>query len=154
MKTLEERIIKQGKLFLGKKDRGECYITWELRNTDKGPEFSAQAEHWLPSKRDCQQCGQCVEEIAGWFPDNTKAQRILSVWREYHLNGMNAGTPKQTEAIKEFFATVTSYPENDYTHQCAHLESKGLLVDDGYRYGTAWLYRPIPQYVINEILSW
>lgn len=39
--------------------------------------------------------GQCIEEVAAAFPEDTTAQRIAALWREWHLNGMTAGCDHQ-----------------------------------------------------------
>jgi hypothetical protein len=101
MKTTEQT-ISSGKHFLGKTDyetKGrkncEAYITWKLRNTADGPEFSAQAEIWQSNKRDIMCGGQCVDTVAALFPSDKRAQEIKAVWEKYHLNGMKAGCEHQ-----------------------------------------------------------
>lgn len=42
--------------------------------------------------------GQVVDDIK---PANTHQQNLIKIWKEYHLNGMNAGTPKQQEKLQE-----------------------------------------------------
>ena len=97
-----KEIISKGKLYLGKcdargtgKKRNEAYITWELTETEKGPEFSAQAEVWNSTGSDIIMGGQCVDDVAAMFPGNAKAQRICEVWKRWHLNGMKAGCEHQ-----------------------------------------------------------
>jgi hypothetical protein len=114
--------LHKGKLFLGKcdydtpgKKNCEAYITFELEQGDYGPEFSAQAEIWQPSKRDILCGGQCVDKVAALFPDNVKAARVCEVWREWHLNGMNAGLPVQTaEVERQIEAAKVAHPEIVY----------------------------------------
>jgi hypothetical protein len=44
----------------------------------------------------------CSDTGQGQFePTNEPQQRLLDLWDEYHLNGMNAGTKKQQEALKD-----------------------------------------------------
>ena len=69
---------------------GRAQINWELRSTPKGPEFSASGTMARSS-------GQCVDRIKAEHPSDEQVQRIAAVWEKYHLNGMNAGTPKQKE---------------------------------------------------------
>jgi hypothetical protein len=45
------------------------------------------------------------------------------------------------------------YPQSHYDKACAHLEAKGLLLDRGYRYGSAWLSEPLPSDVVQEVES-
>jgi hypothetical protein len=53
---------------------------------------------------------------------------------------MKAGDKEQEEAVKEY---TKNNPYN-YDDACRYLETKGLLVHNGYRYGTAWLKEEIP----------
>jgi hypothetical protein len=88
----------------------------------------------------------------GW--DFATVQKFLDLWELWHLNDMQAGTPKQTEALEEFYAT-RSYPDNGYTQACEYLESKGLLYDahpetgEPYKYGSGWLYKAVPDDVLE-----
>ncbi|MBQ8404909.1 MAG: hypothetical protein IJX55_10915 [Clostridia bacterium] len=66
--------------------------------------------------------------------------RLIRIWREYHLNDLTAGTFAQEEALKEWKKTH----KYDYTAACKYLEERELLVDKGYKYGTGWLCKPIP----------
>lgn len=102
--------IAAGKIFVGNVNQnGEAntrhgprncpvYVTFELRQTNKGPEFSAQAEAWKPRRDDIFMGGQCLESFAHMMHGDAK--RILEIWREWHLNGMNAGTPEQEAALE------------------------------------------------------
>ena len=69
---------------------GRAQIDWELRSTPKGPEFSAMGSF-------SRSCGQCLDGIAEAYPNDEMVKRIHRVWRAHHLNGMQAGTPKQKE---------------------------------------------------------
>ena len=168
--------ICKGRLILGKCDyngkgrrinKGE--IEWELKEGEHGPTFSAMAGIWNGNGTDYQTCGQCVDEVVGLFPGNVKARRIMEVWKEWHLNDMNAGTPEQEAALKEY---REKHPDERsyYTKDCEYLKSVGLyevpITSDmravggfpkdttTYCYGTRWLYREIPADVIAEIKSW
>lgn len=170
--------MKQHKYVPGKCDLNgtghkvnEAEIEWELKDSPNGPEFSASGGVWDKRKHDYETCGQCLDTIAQLFPGDAKVQRIVKVWREWHLNGMNAGTPEQTAAICAWEAEGNRY---DYTAACEMLRARGLyevpLTPDlrctgdfppevlngsrGYHYGERWVYRPIPQEVIDEIKSW
>ncbi|MBN1682829.1 hypothetical protein JW865_04680 [Candidatus Bathyarchaeota archaeon] len=60
--------------------------------------------------------GQCDDSIK---PKNSQQKRLLELWNKYHLNGMNKGTPKQTEMLKEM-EKKTAY---DYDKAKAYLNS-------------------------------
>lgn len=144
------------KYFLGKYKDGECYITWEL----KDGKFSMCAERWLPSKRDISEGGQCVDRIASYFPNDLKAQRMVAVWKEWHLNALTAGSPAQTAWIASN-PLDTTYPKSHYTVYRDALTDAGLNPDPNYlhngkpyAYGSSWLMRDLPDEVIAEIESW
>jgi hypothetical protein len=75
--------------------------------------------------------GQCITEIydvttpaPGWSKRDIES--LAACWIVYNLNDMNAG--------------------------CEHINHEGQTCSvSGYRWGTNWLYRPIPQDVIKEI---
>lgn len=56
---------------------------------------------------------------------------------------MRAGTPKQMRALK--------CKKLDYLNAVNYLEELDLEIDDGYSYGSAWLFEEIPNEIINEI---
>lgn len=137
----------------------EARITWELNNG----EFSMCAEVWNPRKTDVQMCGQCVDEVAGYFPEDKKAQRMVAIWREWHLNGMTAGSPAQMAWLKAnpIAPEEYAYPSSHYTVASAKLRDAGINPDpnylyngEPYKYGHAWLRRELPPEVISEIESW
>lgn len=65
---------------------------------------------------------------------------LADTWDRWHLNDTKAGTVKQTEALSDLDAKGLDY----YRAAMSHLEAKGLLVDRGYSYGSAWLLEPLP----------
>src|SRR6056297_2843747 len=78
--------------------------------------------------------GQCYDSIK---PKNAKQERLLELWKTYHLNGMNAGTPKQTEMIKEMQKNTSySYYKsllylNSYDKDCKPISIFDLkLIED------------------------
>lgn len=76
----------------------------ELRETEKGPEFSASG--WIGSR-----CGgQCLDEIAR-FVKTPLFREIFRFWQLYHLNGMKAACEHQRAAGWEEIAaeTVTAH---------------------------------------------
>lgn len=151
-------MTKSNRYVLGKVDyngngRNNCEaaITWEL----SGGRFSMCAEIWQPNKRDILAGGQCVDTVAAFFPDNAKAQRMLAVWREWHLNDMTAGSPTQ-EALLKAHPDADSYEKRLMVLQLAALNPDPEYLHNGkpYRYGSAWLKRELPADVIAEIETW
>ena len=85
--------------------------------------------------------GQCLDRAGKEL--NIKDPVFLEIvkyWKLYHLNDMKAGDKEQEKAVKEY----TKNNHYDYTKVCEYLETKGLLVHNNYRYGSAWLKEEIP----------
>lgn len=91
---------------------------------------------------------QSIEYSEGW--NKYRLFKLLEVWEHWNLNDMCAGTPAQTEVLRPWFKN-RAYPDNGYLAQCAELNRHGLLVDNGHRYGTAWLFRPLPVSIEAEM---
>lgn len=81
------------------------------------------------------------------YVDKQAYERLHMIWDKWHLNGMKAGTPKQEAFVEEWRKTN----EYDYTNASKALEEAGLLVDDGYKYGSSWLREDLPEEIIQEV---
>lgn len=77
---------------------------------------------------------------------------IYRLWKLYHLNDMNAGTEKQDRLI-EMGIKSGELESRQYDDVVEFLDNRGLLIDDGYRYGSARLYRPIPEVDLFKIFT-
>lgn len=125
-------------------------------------EFSASGNIWNHMHTDIYCGGQCLDEIAKYVKTPTFRQ-IYDFWKKYHLNGLNAGTREQEEAIKEWENAGNRY---DYAAVCEMLKERGLyevpltnqnLVGtrkaDGlpYRYGSGWVIEEIPANDLQKI---
>jgi|694.fasta_scaffold25991_5 hypothetical protein len=98
----------------------------------------------------------------GWTTE--AIQWLFDMWERWHLNDMRAGTPRQEEVIRRYavhggnayreaphsYAKTHGY-EDAYALHCAWLVIEGLLVDGGYRYGTAWLREEVPQEIVDAL---
>jgi hypothetical protein len=124
-------------------------------------ELSICGTIWNSKRTDCIMGGQCLDSMVQYFKHNTTFNKLYRWWKMYHLNGMNAGTPEQTAAIKEWENAGNKY---DYTAACDMLKEKGLYeipfygkttgkVYNGelYRYGTGWVVNDIPENELNDI---
>jgi hypothetical protein len=129
-------------------------IEMELRgvDTDK-PELSICGELWNATHTDIVMGGQCLDEMKKFkeLRFNTLFKKLYKWWKLYHLNDMHAGTVKQEQALDD--AKKSGVKIYSYDDSCKYLESIGLLEDDGYKYGSAWLYRQIPDDDYKEILE-
>ena len=85
--------------------------------------------------------GQCLDDLKKYIHNETY-NTIYMMWKKHHLNDMHAGTEAQEKALEE--AGYTSWA-NNYYECCDYLKSIGLYEDNGYKFGTGWLKREIPQ---------
>lgn len=150
------------KYYVGKCDydrsgRKNCkaFITWQLENG----RFSMQAEIWNPRETDIYVGGQCIGTVAAMFPDNAIAQQMLDIWEHWHLNDMQAGSPRQMEFLGK---NQEKIDKNDYYQSALQMLKDANLSPDmeylhngkPYEYGTAWLTVELPESVIAMINSW
>ena len=138
--------------FYGKKRINTPTLEVELRNTNKGIEFSVCGNIWNATHTDIVCGGQCLDTMIKFssLANNELFMKIYKLWKVWHLNSMHPGTVAQEEALANFT------PKNQYDRyeeDCAYLDSIGLLVDNGYKYGSAWLHREIPDDVLAEMKS-
>lgn len=108
----------------------------ELRFYGSGPNSIGQCNYTLLNKGGRLCCGFTREMCS----------QLYNYWNRWHLNHLRAGTRKQMEALEGWKKT------NSYTYEraCKYLESIGLLVDNGYKYGTEWLKEEVP----DDVLEW
>lgn len=125
----------------------EDLINYETMQKESGYVFAASGHIWNTSKTDCEVAGQCIDKLSK-FIKNPLLQEIETIWKQYHLNDLQAGTKEQQIAIEKWKAEGNKY---DYTQAKDHLTSIGLNPHNGYEYGTKWLYMPIPENVVVRI---
>ena len=147
-----------GKVDYNKSGRRNCRaeLTWALNNG----KFTMQAAIWNPRETDIYCGGQCVDEVCAYFPNDKRAQRMLEIWREWHLNDMKAGSPAQ-EAFLKANPVKSGYPQSHYDAALASLKAAGLQPDESYlrngepySYGSAWRHVNLPADIVAEIQSW
>lgn len=137
-----KRTIDFGKVdFYGKGRRiNKVTVDVELRLDRKGREvFSCVGDVWNAHHTDIVMGGQCLDDLVPFLKRNRTFMEVLDLWHKYHLNDMHAGTERQEACVK------ANPNHRDYKCDCAWLERWGLLWDEDYKYGTAWLYREIPK---------
>ncbi len=124
---------RKHKLYLGKCDyngsgRRNCkaFITWKLKNGPKGPCFSMCAEIWNPREQEA------------WLKANPIHPRNY-VYPKTHFG-----------KVCELLAAAGLNPDMTYSLG-ANANGREVF---GYKYGSAWLYTPIPEDVLTEIRAW
>ena len=142
-------ILKLGKVDGYGNGRKTCAVEIKVELTDDG-RFTASGDLRNSSHTDILMGGQCLDELKDKYEsvrNNPKFKQVYQWWKAWHLNDMHAGTEKQESALIEHFGDEN----RDYTEQCEYLESIGLLEDNGYKYGTAWLKREIPAEIQEQM---
>lgn len=117
-------------------------------------EFIASGSIWNSKHTDIITGWQCLDTMYKYLKNDKLFKEIYRLHKLYHLNGMHAGTIKQEQALDD--AEKAGVRLFDYDDSCKYLESIGLLEDDGYKYGTKWLYREIPEEdlkIIKDLLA-
>ena len=95
--------------------------------------------------------GQCWEEMKELAVEKRQNfDEIIEVWEKYHLNDLKAGTPAQNNIAKEY----CKEHRYDYNAICDLLKEQGIYEDNGYRYGSSWLFEKIPESVLDKIFNW
>jgi hypothetical protein len=105
--------------------------------------------------------GQCLDNVVKYLYRCGLVcptwNSIVPIWREWHLNDMRPGTPKQEACIKAYRKDHPERPWN-YEENCQELKKHGLLEDKSYlvhgrpyRYATGHLFREIPHEILLEL---
>jgi hypothetical protein len=148
-------------------------IEVELKEQKGTTELSICGEIWNAPHTDIVSGGQNLDTIAKLFPRNPRVQRIVEVWRRWHLNAMRAGCEHQRreawdqrpiDPSKPLDSYGKHYPGQEHAtwNQLTWVRPEeypgGLLTAPcpvcGYRYGSAWLTEELPPEIIQEVQSW
>lgn len=112
--------------------------------------FTASGNVWNSKHTDIISGGQNLDELKGYLKGNKEFENVYNMWKKHHLNDMHAGTIKQEEALNKKFGGVNA---NKYEEQVDYLKSVGLYEDEGYKFGTGWLKRDIPEEDMKNIVD-
>lgn len=132
-------------------------VEMELRrNADGFPVFSACIDIWNGNHTDIVAGGQMLDEIKHVPENDALFQEIKKLWKQYHLNDMNAGTKAQEAMLEKAGIKGRAY---SYDRAVEYLKRKGLYevrltpteakynpryAGKPYKYGHGWIYYPIP----------
>lgn len=132
--------------FYGGKRINTPEVKVELEYKDKGAVLSIFGTIWNSKHTRAVVCDQRLDTMMR-FPslaNNALFKKLYKLWSDYHLNDLRTGTIKQEAALKD--GNIVKY-----TDACEYLKSIGLFEDNGYEYGSGWLYREIPEDTLKEI---
>lgn len=106
------------------------------------------------SNGDCR--GSCGQIVGGDWSDYTAEPgidlaKLRETWQRWHLNDMRAGTPAQEASLREMRAVPSATDSPFYDRARAWLAGRGLLIDNGYQYGTKWLHEDVPTDVLDYL---
>lgn len=125
-------------------------------------ELSICGTVWNTTKTNCIMGGQCLDEMYKHLRHNETFREIYKLWKEYHLNGMHAGTPEQEKAVQDWKQKTGK--QYDYTEICEYLKEIGLYEvnftgltvgrryeNEPYKYGHGWIIQELPGDVLVRI---
>lgn len=152
-----------------KKNTTAPYLDIHLQPCPEFVELSITGSIWNNLRTDCLSCGQNLETIADFFPNNKRVERIVAIWKRWHLNGMKSGCAHQIAEGWDKRPIDPSKPTDAYVDQGdghrgwnmliwlprSEKHPNGLLGAPcptcGYKFGTSWLVERLPDDVIKEI---
>lgn len=115
---------------------------------------------WDRALNDCFSAGQNYDTLEKALKEgniemkngltNSDLKKLIDIWRVWHLNDTNGGTRKQEEIINKYYKENPN-ESHSYEKAVELLKKHDLLVDNGYQYGSKWLYEPLPQDVIDFV---
>lgn len=152
-----------GKIDYNHSGRKNCVVEVEIKYEQEHNsfydkefmEFTAIGFIYNPKHTNCYAGGQCLDTIKKFIPDNDIFNRIYTIWKRYHLNGLHAGTPEQESALNKHFNEIGE--RYDYRLACDYLKSINLyeveINGKPYKYGHSWLCEEIPENIQQEIES-
>lgn len=108
-------------------DAGNVTVEVEIRDTPKGPELSMCGNVWRVDKRDIISGGQNLDHIKDDIHElripAAQLDRMIDVWRRWHLNGMRAGCEHQRATWGDVTRTVEVVTYK-LTHDAQRLRDK------------------------------
>lgn len=145
------------------KDKGRTQQGTDLKTYDNPVTLSMTGSVWNLSRSDITQGGQMQDTLREELDNGNlrlknvsrdEFRKLLDVWDEWHLNDLNAGTDEQRKVI-EAHKNEGKYEKFDkfLDRPRAILKDNKLNPDRGYDYGSSWLYRPIPNSILEFVRS-
>lgn len=116
------------------------FVIVHLAEEDGTRRLSMQGEEYAKGARDWFAAGQ---------HHGSAPAALVALWHRWHLNDMQSGCIHQ-ESRYQADARERPAWNNEYTGSTGDTLS-GPCAECGYRYGTAWLYEPLPDDILDQI---
>ncbi len=164
MKTLKRRLVLGH--YIENKRKHSVEITIEVKDKEGRAVLSMCGDVWLPGRRDIIMGGQMQDSIHAMLTiaaySKESIDKLLAIWDRWHLNDMRAGCEHQRatwNVAKPLQVTIRGKKETKSAGWVTESEHpEGLLskpcAECGYRYGSQWLYEPLPDSIVDELAAW
>ena len=134
--------------FYGRNKVNTPEVTVSLKVGDNKEVLSICGQVWNSKHTDIIAGGQCLDRMYKFLKKDKIFIELYKLWKRWHLNDLCAGTIKQEEALDNVGIKFNSFDE-----RCDYLKSVNLYFDDGYEYGSKWLYRKIDEDDLKSIYN-
>ena len=141
----------------GYKQSLEVTLDIELKDQRNGLELTISGNVWNKRKTDVVSCGQNYDELLEHLNKNefktlnvvhvNDLYSLITIWKRWHLNGMNAGCEHQRNLLR---TKKANFPDHSYTELIKFQDFKKCS-ECGYAYGSAWKYEELPEAVIQFV---
>ena len=132
----------------------------ELRKEEKGQVLSICGNVWNLRLTDILAGGQINNELRRWLNKDKlilsiskdKLSRILDIWDRWHLNNLNTGCEHQKKLMNE----IRKEKGEDFFYASNYdsilkIPAFNKCPECGYKYGSAWMFEPLPNEVIEFV---
>ena len=134
----------------------EITVELNLKETEKGLEFTASANVWNSKHTDIIMGGQCLDSLEQYLKYNKKFKTILEMWRKYHLNGMHAWCEHEHEENPSEKVKVYKLRYNEEGERLSKIRDLGIfkefieVTEQGLKNIPSALYELRTSKVFNE----
>jgi len=156
-----QNVLKLSKIDFTHTGRKTNMVEIEIKLTDDNV-LSICGNVWNNLKTKVISGGQNLDTLKPYFENNPLFYQLWLLWKNYHLNDMQAGTTLQMlhlETVRHKYngtslhmATTVSY-SSWYDWACSELDKVGLLTttynDKPYKFGSQWIKKKIPQDILG-----
>lgn len=105
----------------------EITVELNLKETEKGLEFTASANVWNSKHTDIIMGGQCLDSLEQYLKYNKTFKTILEMWRKYHLNGMHAWCEHEHEENPSEKVKVYKLRYNEEGKRLSNIRDLGIF---------------------------